>query len=156
MPFGCETLAGDQNMRRTIESAAIATDTAPIIDDGCDDRRKGPAEGYPAREPRPDRRQSQRQRVLLGALIVDLARETIVNCRAENASDGGARLRLSDPQFVPATFWLIALSSGLAYQATVKWRRDDRLGVSFEESIDLEDPESAVARKLQKIWQSRR
>lgn len=143
-------------MRSTIQAAAIATDTAPIIDDGCDDRRKGPAEGYPAREPRPDRRQSQRQRVLLGALIVDLARETIVACRAENASEGGARLRLSDPQFVPATFWLIALSSGLAYQATVKWRRDDRLGVAFEELIDLEDPASAVARKLQKIWQSRR
>ncbi len=143
-------------MRQMNEAAAIAAETPPIIDDGCDDRRKGPAEGFPARPLKPDRRNSQRQRVLLGALIVDLGTETIINCRAENASESGARLRLSDPQFVPATFWLIALSGGMAYQATVKWRRDDRLGVSFEESIDLEDPASAAARKLQKIWQSRR
>ncbi len=143
-------------MRRMIEAAVSATETQPIIGDGCDERRKGPAQGFPARPPKSDRRNSQRQRVLLGALIVDLPRETVIQCRAENVSEAGARLTLSEPHFVPATFWLITLTGGLAYEAKLRWRRDDRIGVSFEQSIDLEDPASRAARILQTIWKTRR
>jgi hypothetical protein len=139
-------------MRHTIAAEALAPDTQPFVDDGCEDRRKGGADGYPARLPTPGRRGSTRRRVLLSALIVDLKRESISPCRIENVSDKGARIRLAAPCFVPRTFWVIALTRGLAYKATIVWRRNDLMGVSVGDPVELDDPANRVERMLHRIW----
>jgi len=143
-------------MGRTIGAAMSSAELEPIALDGCDDRRRGLAEGFPPRPSNSNRRTSQRQRVLLSTLMVDLESDAIIPCRAENASLKGVRLRLPERCFIPPAFWLIAMTGGLAYKAKVKWRRDDRMGVSVEEPVDLSDPVTLTERRLHKIWQSRR
>lgn len=140
-------------MRHTIANA-FAT-VAPAAQDSDDDRRQIDAPGFPPRLPSAGRRESSRSRVLLSALIVDLDQKLVLPCRIENVSDGGARLKLSERRLVPPKFWVIALTSGLAYRANLVWREDDRLGVTASgEPARLNDAESLSERRLQKIWLS--
>ena len=135
-------------MHKTI-AEALALD-APAADE-TDDRRQDPS-----RPATLGRRASRRRRVLLSALVVDLDSELVVGCRVENVSDNGARIKLAERRFVPPTFWLVAVTAGLAYEATTVWREDDRLGVEVAESVDLNDPITREGRLLQKIWARRR
>jgi hypothetical protein len=138
-------------MRLTI-AEALRLDRQPLVDDGIDERRKDVS----SRPPSEGRRSSPRRRVLLSAIIVDLEADAVVACRVDNVSDNGARLKLAERRFLPATFWLITLTSGLAFRAKTIWREDDRLGVEVGEPVDLQDPASASERRLQKIWTLRR
>jgi hypothetical protein len=146
----------ERAMHQRMNMAASLVAPEPISGDGSEERRQGAAAGFPPRPTNANRRQSKRQRVLLGALIVDLETDTIIQCRAENASQSGVRLKLAELRFVPPTVWLIAVTVGLAYKATVMWRRDDRIGVSVEEPVDLSDPTNRTERRLSKIWTERR
>jgi hypothetical protein len=143
-------------MRQTLGPAAALTLDRPFTDESGDDRRQAAAAGFPARLANSGRRTSPRQRVLLSMLIVDPDTGAIIPCRAENVSDKGARLKLSELRFIPPTFWLIAVTSGLAYHATTIWRRHDQIGIFAGEPVELSDPTSLVERKLAKIWISRR
>jgi hypothetical protein len=143
-------------LRRAIEPALRLPEAPDVIEDGEEDRRKGQAAGYPARAPTMGRRKSRRQRVLLAALIVEFDSDSVVRCRVDNVSDSGARIRLPEPRFLPASFWLIAVTAGLAYRAKTIWRDGDRLGVSVEEPLDLNDPVSLVERRLRTFWMSAR
>jgi hypothetical protein len=134
-----------------IIAEALPLDPHAPLDDADDDRRKDPS-----RPPSLGRRASGRQRVLLSALIVDLDREAVVACRLENVSDGGARLKLAERRFLPPSFWLVVVRPGLAYDAKLVWREDDRLGVEIGEAVDLNDPTTSFERRLQKIWMARR
>jgi hypothetical protein len=143
-------------LRRAIEPALRLPEAPDVIEDGEEDRRKGQAAGYPPRAPTMGRRKSRRQRVLLAALIVEFDSDSVVRCRVDNVSDSGARIRLPEPRFLPASFWLIAVTAGLAYRAKTIWRDGDRLGVSVEEPLDLNDPVSLVERRLRTFWMSAR
>lgn len=70
------------------------------------------------------RRTMPRRRVLLRALIVDLAKELIISCRVGNVSNSGARIKLAEPRFLPPEFWSIAITSGAAYSAKLIWREN--------------------------------
>ena len=49
--------------------------------------------------------------------------------------------------------YLIALRSGLAYRFGVAWRRDNDLGVAFEERVMLdEDSRDPEQRRLRRLW----
>lgn len=135
-------------MHKTI-AEALALDTTAL--DETDDRRKDSA-----RPATLGRRTSRRRKVLLTALVVDLDTETVVSCRVENVSDSGARIKLAERRFLPPAFWLIAVTAGLAYEATTIWREDDRLGIEVGEAVDLNDPLNRTERQLQKIWARRR
>jgi hypothetical protein len=102
--------------------------------------------------PAPDGRRTQRQRVLLSALVVDREFKTIFRCQVRNASDRGAGLRIPDSLLVPEGFWLIAISSGLAYEATLAWKRYPNAGVSLGDQIDLEEPNDRIGRRLRDVW----
>lgn len=138
-------------MRQSIaEALSLGEQTG--VDEGADDRRQDAS-----RPATPGRRASGRRRVLLSALIVDLAREAVVACRVENVSDQGARLKLAERSFLPATFWLIAVKAGVAFPTKTVWRDDDRLGVEVTgESVDLQEANGASERRLAAIWKSRR
>ena len=152
-------MGGEEGALRRALEPALRLPEAPDILEAAEaveaveeDRRKGQAPGYPYRAPTMGRRKSRRQRVLLTALIIDVDAETIIRCRVENVSETGARLRLPDPQFLPASFWLVAVTAGLAYRATTVWRDGLRLGVSVDEPLDLNDPVSLLERRLRTFW----
>jgi hypothetical protein len=133
-------------MHKTLAEALAPGSTV----DDTDDRRKDSS-----RPATPGRRTSPRRRVLLTALVVDLDTEAVVACRVENVSDNGARIKLAERRFLPPTFWLIAVTSGLAFPAKTVWREDDRLGIEAGPSVDLRDPSNHEGRRLKQIWLSR-
>ncbi|HEX3406392.1 MAG TPA: hypothetical protein VHS81_04065 [Caulobacteraceae bacterium] len=138
-------------MHKTI-AEAFSLDAKTLAEHDVEDRRKD----ITSRSPTLGRRVAARQRVLLSALVVDLGADTVAACRIENVSDFGARIKLAEPRYLPPTFWLIAVTSGLAYDATVIWRKDERLGVEVGPSIDLTAPTNKAERQLQQIWRMRR
>jgi hypothetical protein len=145
-------------LREAIEPALRLPEAPDIVEaaeavDGVEeDRRKGQAPGYPYRPPTLGRRQSRRQRVLLAGLIVDIEAETVIRCRVDNVSATGARLRVPDRQFLPARFWLIAVTAGLAYRASIARRDGDRLGVSVDSPLDLNEAVGRSETRLRSLW----
>lgn len=101
-----------------------------------------------------DKRAAPRRRVLLSALLVNNEFNTIFRCQVRDVSDQGARLNIPDCFLVPAGFWLIALSSGVAYEARLAWRRFPSVGVSLGEPIELEETTTRIGGKLRGVWQS--
>jgi hypothetical protein len=138
-------------VRDSVRSSRLPNDVR-VSDGAEEDRRKVQADGFPSRAADDGRRSAARRRVLLSAIIVDLGADGFVRCRLENVSDGGACLRLTQRRFLPPTFWLVAITSGLAYRAKIAWRSDDRLGVSLEDPGDLSDPANLLERRLRRIW----
>ena len=135
-------------MQRALASYASGQDPASIVQISF-----GGAEAvHPFRQPADDKRRAPRRRVLLSAVIVDHDFSTTFRCQVRDVSDQGARLNIPDAFLVPAGFWLIALSAGLAFEARLAWRRFPSLGVSLGEPIDLNDPPTAVGRKLRSVW----
>lgn len=78
----------------------------------------------------PDKRGTQRKRVLLGARITYRGHATSIDCRVRDLSEEGACLLVASPLGIPDTFDL-ALNDGSIKSCAVKWRKADRIGVSF-------------------------
>jgi hypothetical protein len=114
----------------------------------------GEAGAFPFQTRTGDKRASPRHRVLLSALLVNHEFNTIFRCQVRDVSDQGARLNIPDCFLVPAGFWLIALSSAVAYEARLAWRRFPSVGVSLGEPIELEEPTSRIGGKLRSVWLS--
>jgi hypothetical protein len=101
-----------------------------------------------------DQRASPRRRVLLSALVVQPDFGGLFRCGVHDVSDNGARLKVPEGLLLPAQFWLVATSSGLAYEAETVWRRYPHVGVSVGEPIDLHDPTNRAGRRLRILWMS--
>ena len=99
-----------------------------------------------------EKRGSHRRRVLLTALIVDQGFGNVVRCCVSDVSEHGARLKVPDGMILPSTFWLVAVSAGIAYQATTVWRRFPTAGVSVAEPIDLTEPAAGAGHQLRLLW----
>jgi hypothetical protein len=54
------------------------------------------------------------------------------DCTVRNISDTGAALEVVTPLFIPDKFTLIVPSDGLSRPCRVMWRRERRIGVSFD------------------------
>lgn len=79
-------------------------------------------------EPKP---RAHRQRVLKGATIISSDKRSEIACTIRNQNEGGAELKVAVDARVPPTFLLYVPVDGIGYQAVVKWRWGDRLGVAF-------------------------
>ena len=101
-----------------------------------------------------DKRGSPRRRVLLSALVVNREFNAIFRCRVHDVSETGARLQIAEGFLLPQSFWMIAISSGLAYESKTAWRRYPNIGVEVGEPIDLNDPVTRIGRRLRFVWQS--
>ncbi len=99
-----------------------------------------------------EKRSSPRRRVLLSALVVNSAFDAIFRCRVRDVSATGARLDIPTGYHPPAAFWLIALSSGMAYEAKLAWRKPPNIGIELGEPIDLDKTDSRMGRRLRTIW----
>jgi hypothetical protein len=54
------------------------------------------------------------------------------DCTVRNISDTGAALEVVTPLFIPDKFTLIVPSDGISRLCRVMWRRERRIGVSFD------------------------
>lgn len=79
----------------------------------------------------PERRDSSRRRVYLGAGIRHPLVLSQTECLVRNLSEGGARLALSETVPVPGRFELVTKGRDAACTVEVVWRRGDALGVRF-------------------------
>jgi hypothetical protein len=77
-----------------------------------------------------ERRKHGRNRCLLGARVVTGAGSTI-SCVVRNHSDGGALLRFSGPQLIPAAFDMIVDRHDASAACDVAWRYGELTGVTF-------------------------
>ena len=100
----------------------------------------------------PDQRRAPRRRVLLSALVVRPDFSGLFRCGVHDVSDHGARLKIPTGLLLPADFWLIATSAGLAYEAKTVWRGYPNVGVSTGDPIDLHEPTTRAGRTLRNLW----
>lgn len=76
-------------------------------------------------------RNSQRRRSLIGARIISNNGFSSLDCLVRDISETGARLKVENSVAIPDQFSL-ALSDGRSFPATVRWRRVDMIGISFD------------------------
>jgi hypothetical protein len=103
-----------------------------------------------------NRRQSNRQRVLLGGLIVTRDGTRTWDCSIKDLSETGAKIRLAEGQVIPEHCIFVNLKDGIAYQVAITWHRPPMVGLKFLETHHLQtltDPKLQFARRL---WQERR
>ena len=79
-----------------------------------------------------------------------------VDCQITDFTKFGARLRfkgaLPDGDQVTMVVW----SSGVAFEADIRWRHADEIGVSFSSSRDLRRPAPPHLAEAQALWMKRR
>lgn len=77
-----------------------------------------------------DNRAAYRKRVLKAG-VVKLA-DTMIDCTVRNVSETGAALEIISPLFIPDRFILSIKSDQIERSCQVVWRKEKRLGVSFD------------------------
>jgi hypothetical protein len=100
------------------------------------------------------KRGGARQRVLLTGLVASTDLSTSFRCTIRERSEAGARIKVANTQIVPPRFWLIDVSTALAHDASVAWRREPEVGVSLNPpAIDLRKPsDDSLHRRLRALW----
>ena len=137
--------------------ASDETDMAPAAEASADVsctflNPAGAGAAAPFQLSRAEKRSAPRRRVLLSAIVVSREFDAVVRCQVRDVSENGARLVIPASFIVPAGFWLIAVSSCLAYEATLVWRKYPNAGVSLGEPVDLDEPMTRIGRRLRAIW----
>ena len=89
--------------------------------------------------PNIDRSQA-RLRSILGARIVFANGRSSMDCLIRDISPTGARLELSGASTIPERFTLLVPQKGKTFEATIKWRRGDEVGVVFETGQETPAP----------------
>lgn len=83
-----------------------------------------------------ERRKTPRLRTLLGARASFNQQNTTLDCVVRNLSDHGALLVISDAVALPAAFDLEIPHRKRSYNAMVRWRSGDRVGLAFAAQPD--------------------
>ncbi len=74
------------------------------------------------------------------------------DCTIKNLSKSGAMLEVSAIYPIPNTFTLIHIPGGVAFKATIKWRRGDLCGVYMGERTELKLIPASEAHPIRDIW----
>ncbi|WP_417767331.1 PilZ domain-containing protein [Stappia sp.] len=83
-----------------------------------------------------DSRIRKRQRTLKQGRIVLAGKGGFgIDCRIVNMSSKGARLKLETPLITDGDVELVFLPENIRTHITVVWRKDEEIGVEFEEAI---------------------
>ncbi|TPM19223.1 PilZ domain-containing protein [Mesorhizobium sp. B2-3-5] len=69
--------------------------------------------------------------MLKRAAIINGITTSEISCTIRNQNSGGAELKMPMEARVPERFVLYMPTDGVAYQAVLRWRRNDRIGVHF-------------------------
>ena len=79
-----------------------------------------------------EHRRETRQRVFLKGRVVFNNGSSSFDCLVRDMSATGARLVMSDATTLPDAFDLYIPQKDRTYRATLRWRREDGIGVTFE------------------------
>lgn len=79
-----------------------------------------------------EHRRETRQRVFLKGRIVFNNGSSSFDCLVRDMSSSGARLVMSDATTLPEVFDLYIPQKDRTYRSTLRWRREDGIGVTFE------------------------
>jgi hypothetical protein len=120
-----------------------------------------PAEGL---VPEEERRSQRRRRTLLPGTVVLGDQGAIVhgdglmtlNCVIRNVTDNGAQVRVKGLDLLPKTLKLIDIRGYVVYDAEVKWRRGDDVGLSLTHRILIEDMPIPISRIFRVISEQAR
>lgn len=98
-----------------------------------------------------DKRRDLRTKSFLGGRIV---RDDglCVSCVIRNVSRAGAMLELPSATALPEEWCLIDMKNAKAHRVSITWRKDQRLGVRFQRSVDLTRNVPEEMTHLQRIW----
>jgi hypothetical protein len=100
---------------------------------------------------REERRSSHRHKTLISGWLVYGHEAFTLQCVIRDLSRCGAKISVKNPSLVPNEVTLIDARSLTAYEAVVRWRRDMRLGLSFLNTVSLEDQSTLRLRHLRRI-----
>ncbi len=87
-----------------------------------------------------EHRNEVRQRVFLKGRISFNNGASSMDCMVRDFSASGARLALSETATLPATFDLYIPQRDRTFRATLRWRRQDGIGVTFAEEAPAPTP----------------
>ena len=97
-------------------------------------------------------RSEPRRRVLLSGCLVHGDPPQSVECAIADLSRSGARVRIEGPEPLASPLFLIDLTHGLAFEASVVWRRPTLVGLTFSGYFDLSEPGSTAPKILRALW----
>ncbi len=92
-----------------------------------------------------EHRNEVRQRVFLKGRISFNNGASSMDCMVRDFSPSGARLALSETATLPASFDLYIPQKDRTYRATLRWRREDGIGVTFVEEAAPPAPAAPAA-----------
>ena len=96
----------------------------------CDAEKENAMLGSPTAESI-DLRAERRHRVLKRAAIIKSRSVSEILCSVRNQHGAGAELEVPVDSGVPTDFLLYVPVDGVAYQCSLRWRRNERVGVQF-------------------------
>ena len=78
------------------------------------------------------------------------------DCVIKDYNERGARLRFAERPAMGDHLVLVVWSSGLAFEAVVRWRSEEHVGVQFLHKRDFRRPVPAELAAIRALWQKRR
>ncbi|HEY9218721.1 MAG TPA: PilZ domain-containing protein [Phenylobacterium sp.] len=74
------------------------------------------------------------------------------DCTIKNLSASGAMLQVAAIQPIPDVFTLLHIPGGVAFKATIKWRRGDLCGVFMTDRTELKLVPASERNPIRDIW----
>lgn len=99
-----------------------------------------------------ENRNSPRRRALLKARLVYQNGAFSVAATIRNLSETGAKLAVTQSQYLPSELFMIDVREAVAYRARVAWRSASEIGLSFISKHPLDDTLDQNLRFLRVIW----
>src|SRR5581483_12117530 len=79
-----------------------------------------------------------------------------IDCVIANFSKHGACLKFDERPALGDRIIVVVWSSGVAFEASTRWRAGDEIGVQFSSSRDLRRPAPPHLAQIQALWNKRR
>lgn len=102
-----------------------------------------------------EQRKEMRQRTFLKGRIIFNNGSSTMDCLVRDLSRFGARLALTETKTLPEVFELYIPQKDATYRSTLRWRRDDGVGVTFNETGEVGHvaggPDSSLALLLRRV-----
>lgn len=98
------------------------------------------------------RRDPPRQRALLAGKLANDDATATLDCVIRNISADGAMVETATPQLIPNQLHLVQVKEGVAWDATVIWRRGARIGLKLGDRHDLRETTEKQLKVLRAIW----
>ena len=99
-----------------------------------------------------ERRRAGRQRALLAGKLANEDATATLDCVIRNLGGGGAMIETTTPHLIPNQLHLVQIKEGVAWDATVIWRRGNRIGLSLGDRHDLRETTERQLKALRAIW----